>query len=78
MTEPQLKKVTSILDDFGWVLTYEKFYGLYFSLDMNEINFFAAAVKTIKSDTIDAMNVICEVSFTFLLSISSKTQLFPA
>ena len=32
-----------------------------FSLEINEINFFAAAVKVLKPDTIDAMNVICEV-----------------
>ena len=32
-----------------------------FSLEIDEINFFAAAVKVLKPDTIDAMNVICEV-----------------
>ena len=30
---------------------------------MNEINFFAAAVKVLKPDTIDAMNIICEVRY---------------
>merc|ERR1711976_93472 len=48
MTESQLKKVTSLLNDFD--------------LDVNEVNFFAAAVKILKPDTIDAMNVICELN----------------